>query len=46
MILKKEYLIIGEGHKSQFGKEKQENAHAFHTLFLWNSCRMDIFPHY
>lgn len=26
MILKTEYLIIGEGRKSQFGKEKQEDA--------------------
>ena len=25
-FLKKEYLIIGEGRKSQFGKEKQEDA--------------------
>lgn len=26
MILKKEYLIIGEGRELQFGKEKPENA--------------------
>ena len=26
MILKTEYLIIGEGRELQFGREKQENV--------------------